>query len=404
MAQGQKKETAPSIPNSQEAYPAQRPPLSAVPAPIPDSEALVDPSLEARANEFVRHLLEIPAEDLKAREATKASVENMHLDLQKRAAQQTMVLAEPMKRISSNSEEGSEVANALIELRNQVEDLDPGKYDFEAGWFTRNLGRLPGVGTPLKRYFSRYESAQTVISAIIRSLEDGRSQLERDNITLAEDQRQMREMTFKLEKAIQLGRLVDSKLQNKLDVEVGDDQDKRRFVAEELLFPLRQRIIDLQQQLAINQQAVLSTEIIIRNNKELMRGVDRSLSVTITALQVAATVAVALTHQRIVLNKVDAVNRTTSDLIAGTAARLKTQGVEIQKQATHAQLDMESLRSAFNDVRSALTDISQFRMNALPEMALAVQELDRVTAESEKSIRAMESGNRRVPEISIDVD
>ena len=56
------------------------------------------------------------------------------------------------------------------------------------------VGHIPAVGTPLKRYLSKYESAQTVISAIISSLEQGRDQLLRDCITLSEDQKQMREM------------------------------------------------------------------------------------------------------------------------------------------------------------------------------------------------------------------
>ena len=76
----------------------------------------------------------------------------------------------------------------------------------EAGWFTRTLGLIPGVGTPLKRYFSRYEQAGTVIDAIIRSLEDGAEQLARDNRTLLNDQRDMRDLTIKLKSA---GELLD---------------------------------------------------------------------------------------------------------------------------------------------------------------------------------------------------
>ena len=44
-----------------------------------------------------------------------------------------------------------------------------------------------------------------------------------------------------------------------------------------------------------------------------MRGVDRSLDVTVNALQVAVTVALALANQKIVLDKVEAINKTTSD-------------------------------------------------------------------------------------------
>ncbi len=69
----------------------------------------------------------------------------------------------------------------------------------------------------------------------------------------------------------------------------------------DLLFPLRQRIQDLQQQLPVNQQGLLTTELVIRNNRELIRGVNRALNVTVYALQVAATSALALANQKIVL-------------------------------------------------------------------------------------------------------
>src|SRR5690606_42135790 len=51
------------------------------------------------------------------------------------------------------------------------------------------------------------------------------------------------------------------------------DDSRRSFMEEELLFPLRQRILDLQQQLAVSQQGILALEVVIRNNRELIRGV-----------------------------------------------------------------------------------------------------------------------------------
>jgi uncharacterized protein YaaN involved in tellurite resistance len=39
---------------------------------------------------------------------------------------------------------------------------------------------------------------------------------------------------------------------------------KVKFVAEEVLFPLRQRIMDMQQMIVVNQQGVMATEIVIR--------------------------------------------------------------------------------------------------------------------------------------------
>ena len=64
----------------------------------------------------------------------------------------------------------------------------------------------------MKRYFSRYESAQTVIDAIIHSLEEGREQLKRDNVTMSEDQRGMRQLSLKIERQVMLAQLLDQKL------------------------------------------------------------------------------------------------------------------------------------------------------------------------------------------------
>ncbi len=361
-------------------------------------------SIDAKADEFVQKLLDFSAEDIDQQQARKNSVEQMGFEVQKRAAKQSEMLRQPVKKLSQKAEDGGDVANALINLKVKVEELDPGKFDFEPGWFSRTLGRLPGIGTPIKRYFSKFESAQTVIGSITRSLEDGKEQLLRDNLTLQEDQRSMRENSKKLEQAIKLGQLLDQKIQYKLDREITKEDPRHRFVSEELLFPLRQRIIDIQQQLAVSQQGVIATEIIMRNNKELARGVNRALNVTVTALETAATVAMALANQKIVLDKVNAVSQTTSDLIAGTAARLKTQGVEIHKQASTAQLNLDSLRSAFADLKIAMEDVSTFRLNALPQMANTILELDKISGEAEKTIVKMEEGNKAKLQIKLEIE
>jgi uncharacterized protein YaaN involved in tellurite resistance len=374
----------------------------------PSSGLTIEPAdeanLEKKAEQFTDQLLNFEAGSTEKMQTAKDSVEQMGFSLQKRAAKNSEMLRQPVKNLAHKSEDGGEVANALIDLKVKVEELDPGKFDFDAGWFSRTLGRLPGVGTPIKRYFTKFETSQTVIGAISRSLENGRDQLLRDNITLQEDQKVMRDTAKKLEQTIKLGQLMDQKIQYKLDRELAADTTKHRFVSEELQFPLRQRIIDLQQQLAVSQQGVIATELIIRNNKELARGVNRALNVTITALETAATVAMALANQKIVLDKVNSVSKTTSDLIAGTASRLKIQGTEIQKQASSAQLDLNSLKGAFADLRIAMEEVSSFRMKALPEMAKTILELDNISSDAEKTIAKMEQGNKAKPQVVLEIE
>jgi len=363
--------------------------------------AEIDPALEQKAREFADRLVNFDFDNAAQQEEAKAAVEQMGRHLQRDAAHRSAMLKQPIRELARNSEDGGSVANALVDLKAQIEDLDPNRFDFSPGWATRFLGMIPGVGTPLKRYFTRFESAQTVIDAIIRSLGLGRDQLKRDNVTLREDQIAMRELTRKLEIQIELARLLDQKLQYKLDHEIAADDGRRKFVQEELLFPLRQRIIDLQQQLAVNQQGVLATAIIVGNNKELIRGVDRALDVTVSALQVAVTVALALANQKIVLDKVQALNETTSNLIAGTAAQLRSQGAAIHAQASQAYLDIESLKSAFADINAAMDEIARYRQEALPQMAQTILEFDKLAGEGEAAIQKLEQGVQARPMLDI---
>jgi uncharacterized protein YaaN involved in tellurite resistance len=365
-----------------------------------------DPQVDQKATAFVQAVLKINPEEpsvLDARQQNIAAVETLGSKSQKEAAHRSAMLKEPIRKLAARGEDGGDVANALVNLKIKVEELDPGQYDFKAGWFSRTLGFLPGIGTPLKRFFSRYESAQTVIDAIMRALEEGKKVLQRDNVTLVQDQKSMRELTHRLQKTIEMGMLIDHKFTYVLEREVSAEDPRRRFIEDEIMFPLRQRIQDLQQQLAVNQQGVLAIEIIVRNNKELVKGVDRGINVTVNALNVAVTVALALANQKIVLDKIDAVNKTTNRLIAQTASQLRTQGADIHKQASRTQLDMETLKKSFVDINAALDDISTFRKKALPQMANSILEMDALTKETEVAIQRMEEGTKVEPVVSLDI-
>lgn len=361
----------------------------------------IDPKIEQAAENFVQRILAVDPNTLKQGEVT-VSVERMGAETQEKANRKNEMLSTSIKTLAARGEDGGPIAKAIVDLNMQVDDLDPGKLDLEEGWFARLMDKCPIVGHKVKHYFMQYESAQTVINSILRSLKDGKDMLGRDNICLKTEQDEMRDLTLRLEQTVQLGMSIDQKFTVALS-QIGQDDSRRRFIEEELLFSLRQRVEDLQQYLAVCQQGVLSTEIIIRNNKELMRGVGRALNVTINALRIAVILAVALADQKIVLEKIEALNTTTNRLIEHNAAQLRTQGVAIHKQASSTQLDMESLKKSFADIKAAMEDISTFRRQALPVMAQSILEMDSMTKGAEESIRKMEEGNKAVPEFHLDI-
>lgn len=365
-----------------------------------NTEKEIDPEISKKADSFVDAVMKVDLSDESGKETQKALVEAMGSDVQRASSHRSKMLQQPIKQLAERGGNGGPVAIALMDLKREVDDLNPNDIDFSMSGVGKLLSKLPFVGTRLEEYFLKYSSAQELIDQIIKSLEHGREQLKRDNITLGEDQQIMRKLTLQLDRLVELGKLLDQKLSYKIEREIPQDDPRYKFLSEELLFPLRQRIMDMQQQLVVNQQGVLSIEMIIRNNKELIRGVDRAINVTVSALSVAVTVALALANQELVLDKINKLNATTSNLISGTASRLRTQGAEIHKMAAESSLNLEDLKSAFNDINAAMEDISNYRMQALPKIASQIDELSQLSANGEEVIRKMERGNCLSPKVA----
>lgn len=343
-------------------------------------------SLDTAARVFVDDLLGVEA--ARASEQRRR-VDELGLQEQREAAHRSEMLKTPLRQLARQGDDGGPVATTLANLREQMQELDPNRQRLGGG-ADRLLARIPGVGSRLQRYFRKFETAQAALDAILRDLEAGRDMLRRDNLTLDDDQQSLRDSLQALERQIELGRRIDRGLQRAAD-ELPADSERRAFIAEELLFPLRQRVVDLQQQQAVCQQGILALEVIIRNNRELMRGVDRAINVTVSALNVAVTVALALANQRLVLDRITALNQATSELISGTARRLRTQGADIQNRASETMLDMEALESAWKDVLQAIDDVGSYRREALPRLD---EQIGRLEALSEQGRTAVDKLDR----------
>ncbi|WP_234283757.1 MULTISPECIES: toxic anion resistance protein [unclassified Halomonas] len=385
-------------PSSERGSPLSLPPVEQIASELEDiapeahgGEEIVvdDPELEQLAASFVDEVL---ASEGAALDRQRRAVDEMGLELQQQAAHHSEMLQAPLRKLAHQGDEGGPVAKALIDLRGHMQDLDPHQHRLASGPFDRLLSRIPGAGSRVQRYFRKFENAQQALDAIIADLEGGRDLLQRDNITLSDDQESLRQLLGRLQRQIDLGRLIDRRLAQALE-RLGDAHPQRAFIEEELLFPLRQRIVDLQQQQAVSQQGVLALEVIIRNNRELIRGVDRAIHVTVSALTVAVAVALALANQRLVLDRVESLNTTTSEMIAGTARTLRQQGVEIQTRAASAQLDMQALEQAFDDVLGAIDDLSRYRQEALPQLDAQIDRLAQLARQGGAAVDRLQRGS-----------
>ena len=371
------------------------------PATIKADVDVVDPEIKKQAETIAERLFTIDPKDMEVANDNKAAVETLGLEVQRKSSQQSDMLKEQIHVISSRSEDGGQVAKSLVDLKMQVEALDPVNFDFEPGFVSRTLGWIPIIGTPIKRYFTRYESSQTVLAAISDSLHKGEKQLDRDNVTLTNDQKTLNEINKQLEKVVLIGQTVDKMLEDKI-FNGNIDNARLKFLQEEIQFPLRQRNQDLQQSMVVHQQGILAMELLIRTNKELIRGVGRSLNVTMNALEVAVTVATGAYHQKIVLDKIVGLKKTTEDLIGNTAKMLRETVAETNKLASSTALDMTVLKQSFADIKAALDDVATFRKDALPKLASNILELDKMTKDQDETIKKLDDGNKVSSALIID--
>ena len=344
--------------------------------------------LTQQANSVIDELFKTSIEDVQAKQEYVREVENLGASVQRQLVHKSKLLREPMQTLMTDLQDGGSIAKDMVELQHQINQIDPNRFNFKMSGFRRLLSKLPGVGTVIANWLVRFETVQAVINDIVESLAVGRKRLQRDNITLDNDKTEMYSLSLELGRYVEYGRVLDTQLTKRLETEVVDEKHKE-FLNKDVLFPLRQRVIDLQQQQAVNQHGIVTSEAIIQNNKELIRGVDRALNVTVVAFQTASTLSIALEHQKRVLKGVQAINDTTNDLLLQTSRKLKEQGVEIQKQSVSASIDTKVLKEAFDNVDSALKEVNSFRVKALPQLSQSIEEMEGINEHMSTSIDDM---------------
>ena len=346
--------------------------------------------LQAQAERNVADLLTLDTDEFAKKKEILQSIESFGADSMKRSAAKNSLLHITVGELSRKGDDEGLVARGLMDLNRMLKDLDPSLIDFT------KTGLLGKLFDPVRAYFAKCQSAESAIEDINVSLNEGKKALEYDNKTLQFEQQAMRDLTRKLMKEVQLGILMDGAIEKQIDAARArnEDREKIKFVCEEVQFPLRQRIMDMQQVIVVNQQGVMATEIVIKNNKELMRGVEKAQNVTTNALRIAITIASALYNQEKAQKKIDILNKFTSDILTLNSKKLKEQGATIQRQSMQANISPETLKAAFADAMEALDSISTYKQEALPAMRKTIEDFRVLAARGEEQIDKLEKGQK----------
>ncbi|MDQ6709129.1 MAG: toxic anion resistance protein, partial [Candidatus Dormibacteraeota bacterium] len=266
-------------------------------------------------------------------------------EIRQSASVSNRLLDKPVKAMDSGPfSKGTSVSKSLVDLRQTVEDLDPSKQGLMN---PKHLFGLIPFGSRLRDYFGRYQSAQGHLNAIINALYHGQDELRRDNAAIEQEKVNIWDLKGRLEQYLYLAGKLDAVLEAQIDTIGQTDPERAKALREDVLFYVRQKRQDLLTQLAVNVQGYLALELVRKNNLELIKGVDRATTTTVSALRTAVIVAQALTNQKLVLSQIMALNTTTGNLIESTSQMLKDQSGQIHEQAANATVSIEKLQAAF---------------------------------------------------------
>ncbi|MEU4354814.1 toxic anion resistance protein [Streptomyces virginiae] len=316
--------------------------------------------IDARSPEFAQRIGEITALG--------------SADIRTAAQQSNRMLERAVRSLGSDGggDAQARVAGSLVELRRTVEDLDP--RDTPAKGARKLLAKLPG-GNRFRDHVAKYASSQATLNRIVGALRSGQDELRRDNAALHTERSRLWETMGKLQEYAVLTEALDTAVGQRVAEAEHTDPQGAGALRADVLFPVRQKHQDLLTQLAVCAQGYLAMDVVRRNNDELIKGVDRAATTTVSALRIAVMLASALDSQRKVIEQVNALKGTTEDLIRGNADMLSTQSGEIQRIAADPAVGAQTLRTAFAQIYKTLDAIDTFKVQATENMAATVESL-----------------------------
>jgi len=332
--------------------------------------------LRTRAQSFAQELAALDANSPAFTEKVNAITSMGEQDMRASASVSNRMLDRPAAAMNAGkggADAQSRVAGTLLELRQTVTELDPNRADLTG--VKKVLKFLPG-GDKVQRYFAKYESAQTQLNAIIKSLQSGQDELRKDNASIDTEKANMWATMGKLSEYNELAGALDAAVEEKIaQLQAAGQAKQADALKADALFPIRQRRQDIMTQMAVAVQGYMALDLVRKNNIELIKGVDRAQTTTIAALRTAIIVSQALSRQKLVLEQITALNATTSDLIERTSEQLRIQGGQINEQAASSTIEVAKLQAAFDNVFATMDALDTFRAQATDSMAATVQAL-----------------------------
>ncbi len=251
-----------------------------------------DNYLEKASEQLVDWVLGMDPNDLKLVDQVRTALFELGMKEQAAYWQLNNRLIQPLQQLMADTDVGGKVSKLLSDLSKQVADMQPPKR--RLSWKERFLLLFSWRESAYQMWLDSFPEKRAVMAGLVEKLKAEKRQLKRDNLILTGDQEAL---SAGLQQLIQCRDFVatfEQTLKQRFSKPADDiNLDQVAMVDDELMVPVQQRLIDLQQQSLIARQAVMTIELIIKQNQNLIRDIDQTVMTTTAALDVTAGLAMA---------------------------------------------------------------------------------------------------------------
>jgi uncharacterized protein YaaN involved in tellurite resistance len=279
-----------------------------------------------------------------------------------------------------------------------IEELNPNK---KLPWYSKLFGGVK----PLTKFIQGYENVRDQIDQIANNLEEHKSKLMTDVVSLDKLYEANLDYFRKLELYIEAGEIKLKELEEKIMPEYEQKaQDNEMMAIQELKEirgfrdDLERRIHDLRLSRQVAMQSLPSIRLIQENDKSLINKISSTLvnTVPLWRNQLAQTVTIFRSHESAKALK-DA-SDLTNELLEKNAEGLRNANREVRTQMERGVFDIESIKIANDTLIATLNDSLQIAEEGKEAREKALIELDKTERELKEALLATKAKMEALPE------
>lgn len=279
------------------------------------------------------------------------------------------------------------ISREILNLNNEFEKINPNNYNFKENKF---LSFLPFITKPINRYLNKFKSIKENIDNIILNLENAQKLLKEDNITLINDKKNYKKVAISLQrKSIMFQTLLECIEQNLSNLQ----GDEKEFYEKSIVLNLSKKLRSIYEILAVTRQGIFSTNILVNTNEELIENITNIKVVTKRAIEIGVSMAVCLENQKNVINVVNQTKNFTNEIILQNSNAIKDQSATISQISGASTLDLEVLKTSFENIKEAINIINLSKEENLKKLKSEIKAFEDLTANFEEKIQKQEKEN-----------